>query len=128
MAQREAFRNFQEKRMEIFRELVRYIWENKLTRENLDKIADKIVQKYSFETEDIPFVKDHIRVAMGLDPRQSAVFSNELAELQSKDRVESPILARIEGACQDCGEKFEDCTCYEAVNMKPRCTKGGQGP
>jgi len=86
MAQREAFCNFQEKRMEIFRELVRYIWENKLTRENLDKIADKIVQKYSFETEDIPFVKDHIRVAMGLDPRQSAVFSNELAELQSKDR------------------------------------------
>ena len=128
MAQREAFRNFQEKRMEIFRELVRYIWENKLTRENLDKIADKIVQKYSFETEDIPFVKDHIRVAMGLDPRQSAVFSNELAELQSKDRVESPILARIEGACQDCGEKFEDCTCYEACKYEAQMYKRGAGP
>jgi len=42
--------------------------------------------------------------------------------------VESPILARIEGACQDCGEKFEDCTCYEACKYEAQMYKRGAGP
>ena len=70
MAKREAFQNFHQKRMEIFRELVRYIWQDNLTLESLDKIAAEIKEKYSFREEDIPFIKDHIRVAMDLAPNQ----------------------------------------------------------
>ena len=128
MANREAFKDFQQKRMEIFRELVKYIWRNELTNENLNKIADKIIEKYSFQEEDIPFVKDHIRVAMGLDPRQSAVFSNELVELQARERIESPILTRIEGACKECGEKFEDNICYDSCKYEARMYRRGAGP
>ena len=128
MANREAFKDFQQKRMEIFRELVKYIWRNELTNENLNKIADKIIEKYSFQEEDIPFVKDHIRVAMGLAPNQQAVFGDELAELQLQERVAGPVLARIEGACKECGERFEGSECYEACKYEARMYVRSTGP
>lgn len=128
MAKREAFQNFHQKRMEIFRELVRYIWQDNLTLESLDKIAAEIKEKYSFREEDIPFIKDHIRVAMGLAPNQQAVFGDELAELQLQERVAGPVLARIEGACKECGERFEGSECYEACKYEARMYVRSTGP
>ncbi|MDI9478300.1 MAG: hypothetical protein QM345_06095 [Bacillota bacterium] len=128
MAKREAFQNFHQKRMEIFRELVRYIWQDNLTLESLDKIAAEIKEKYSFREEDIPFIKDHIRVAMGLAPNQQAVFGDELAELQLQERVAGPVLARIEGACKECGEKFEDNICYDSCKYEARMYVRSTGP
>src|SRR5690554_2998119 len=128
MAEREAFHDFHKKRMEIFRELVRYIWQDNLTIESLDKLAAEIKEKYSFREEDIPFIKDHIRVAMGLAPNQQAVFGDELAELQLQERVAGPVLARIEGACKECGERFEGSECYEACKYEARMYVRSTGP
>ncbi len=128
MAEREAFHDFHKKRMEIFRELVRYIWQDNLTIESLDKLAADIKEKYSFREEDIPFIKDHIRVAMGLAPNQRAFFSDELAELKRQERIEGPVLARIEGACKECGERFEGSECHEACKYEAQMYVKGTGP
>jgi len=128
MTDRDRFKNFHQKRMEIFKELLKYVWENKLTNDNLEKIADGMVKKYSFEKDEIPFIKDHIRVAMGLNPDQRDHFSDELEKLNTIKRVESPILTKIDGACKDCGEKFEDCDCYDSCKYEAQMYKKSTGP
>lgn len=128
MVDRERFKYFHQKRMEIFRELVKYVWDNKLTIDNLEKIADRIVKKYFFEKDEIPFVKDHIRVAMGLAPDQRDYFSDEVEKLNTLERVESPVLEKIDGACRDCGEKFEDYDCYDSCKYEAQMYKRSTGP
>lgn len=125
---RDRFRNFHMKRMEIFKELIRRQWKNPLTKEDLDCIAQEIVQKYGYQPDEISFVKDHIRVALGQNPNRSANFTNEAEFLQNHPRVERPILTKIEGACKECGERFEDCACYDTCKYEAQMYRRSSGP
>ncbi|HEY8350534.1 MAG TPA: [Fe-Fe] hydrogenase large subunit C-terminal domain-containing protein [Clostridia bacterium] len=97
------FAGFQEKRMKIFGELVKMYWNGQLNDTNdLNRLTAHIRDKFGFDEQDIPFIKDHIRIAMGLDPRQGQPYSDEL-DLVKKSRVISePIIAKIEGVCEFC--------------------------
>ena len=69
MQDNSRFSDFQSKRMQIFRELVRKFWHGEIKDNiDLDNLTEEIRLKYSFTIKDIPFIKDHIRIAMGLDP------------------------------------------------------------
>ncbi|MFW6306685.1 MAG: [Fe-Fe] hydrogenase large subunit C-terminal domain-containing protein [Bacillota bacterium] len=128
MSDRKRFENFHQKRMEIFKELVKYSWKDELTTENLEEIAQEIVDKYNYREDEIPFVKDHIRVAMGLDPTNEINFENEIEKMRTSRRVESPILTKIEGACKDCGENLEEFDCYESCKYEAQMYKKSTGP
>lgn len=124
----DRFRNFYTKRMEIFKELIRRQWEKPLTNEDLENIAQEIVQKYGYRPDEISFVKDHIRVALGQNPNQRDEFSNEADQLQIHTKVERPILTKIEGACKECGERFEDCDCYNSCKYEAQMYRRSSGP
>ncbi len=128
MADRERFENFDKKRMEIFKGLVKYGWDDELNIDSLESIASDIVNKYGYNENEIPFVKDHIRVAMGLDPSHNANFSDELDNIKKDSRVASPILTKIEGACEDCGERIEDCDCFDVCKYEAQMYKRSSGP
>ncbi|MFW6288021.1 MAG: [Fe-Fe] hydrogenase large subunit C-terminal domain-containing protein [bacterium] len=128
MSERERFENFDKKRMEIFKELVKRVWNGELSTEDLEDIASEIVEKYGYHEDEVPFVKDHIRVAMGLDPTHSLDFSDELERLKRDRKVQSPILTKIEGACESCGENPEECECYDACKYEAQMYKRSSGP
>lgn len=111
------FENFQEKRMVIFGELVKRYWNGKLNgRSDLNLLAEEIREKYEFLEEDLPFVRDHIRVAMGLDPKTGEEFRDEINLVRSSREIRLPVIAKIEGPCENCdNEKSCRDTCkYEA--------------
>ncbi|HYE09937.1 MAG TPA: [Fe-Fe] hydrogenase large subunit C-terminal domain-containing protein [Patescibacteria group bacterium] len=96
--------NFNEKRMYIFSELVKRYWDGSLKNANdLTVLADEIKSKYGFSDAEMPFIKDHIRVAMGLDPKGDDVFSDELDVIKDTKEISHPIVAKLEGPCEYCG-------------------------
>lgn len=93
--------------MKIFGELVKRYWNGKLKNPgDLDNLTFEIKEKYDFKDEDLPFIKDHIRIAMGLDPKGDAEFKDELDIIRSSKEVGEPIIAKIQGACEHCGNKL----------------------
>ena len=104
--------NFNEKRMYIFSELVKRYWNGSLkSADDLNSLTDEIKVKYSFSDAEIPFIKDHIRVAMGLNPKGDEVFTDELNMVKSSKEISQPLIANIEGPCGHCGE--DHCECRE---------------
>ncbi|QOR35464.1 iron hydrogenase [Clostridium sp. 'deep sea'] len=121
------FKNFKEKRMAIFSELVSKYWNNELHNSmDLKELANDIKHKYNFGEEDMPFIRDHIRVAMGLNPtNENSEFTDEL-NLIKMNKVEKPIITKIEGACQYCDNT--DCTCQEACKYEAHVYRKSNGP
>jgi iron only hydrogenase large subunit-like protein len=106
----ERYTNFNEKRMFVFGELVKRYWNESLNNvDDLSALAVEIKEKYGFDDTEIPFITDHIRVAMGLDPKGDGGFSNELSMIRSAKEISQPVVARIEGPCKYCGR--DDCQC-----------------
>jgi iron only hydrogenase large subunit-like protein len=124
----DRFNNFQNKRLEIFKELIKRKWENPITNEDLEKIARQIIDKYGFKEDEITFIKDHIRVAMGLNPNNNKSFTDELDYLKKHPQIESPILTKIDGVCEECGVRFEDCDCYDACKYEAQMYIRSTGP
>jgi len=108
--------DFTEKRMYIFNELVKRYWNGQInTAEDLEELAVYIRDKYGFTAEEMPFIKDHIRIAMGMDPRGDEPFTNELEQVRSSGKVSLPVVTRIDGYCKYCSQ--DECTCpkYETA-------------
>jgi len=131
------FSGFQEKRMKIFGELVRLYWNSQLNSvSDINKLAEDIRIKYGFEKQDMPFIRNHIRIAMGLDPRGDQDFTDELDIVRRSDEIADPIVAKIEGICKYCDdEKCGNVCKYEAQIYRRsegpiidgnRCLKCGQ--
>lgn len=107
---KESYMNFNEKRMHIFSELVRRYWNGSLNRiSDLEELAREISEQYGFDESELPFIKDHIRLAMGLDPSGSGQFEEELDMMRNSREIHRPIVARIAGPCEYCGN--ESCRC-----------------
>lgn len=122
------FKDFQQKRMEIFRELVKRGWEENLSNHNLDQLAQEIKEKYNYQTEDISFIKDHIRVALGLDSTAEDDFSNEVTQAINRDQVKEPVVTKIEGVCEECGRQFSTSDCQEACKYEAQMYQRTEGP
>ena len=104
------FAGFHEKRMHIFSELVKRYWNGGLNYiSDLDDLAREIKEQYGFLDREIPFIKDHIRLAMGLDPNGSGLFEEELNMLRKNGGVQRPIVSRVEGICENCND--QSCRC-----------------
>ena len=89
---------FYEKRMDIFKELVKGFWyENINDVADLENLASDIKGKYDFDNRDMSSIRDHMRVAMGLDPRGDTEFSTELSDISSNNSI-YPITTKIEGS------------------------------
>lgn len=111
------FDGFQKKRMEIFSEIVKKYWNNELNNNNdLDDLAEYIKNKYNFKEKDMNFIKNHIRIAMGLNPKKDADFKDELDLVKKYNNIEKPIVNKVEGPCEECKDtyKCENSCKYEA--------------
>lgn len=122
------FADFQEKRMKIFGEVVKRYWNGKLNKtEDLNALAEDIRQKYGFMEEDMTFIKDHVRIAMGLDPRGKAEFHDELDIIRNSKEISTPIIAKLQDACEYCcGE--EQCKCSNVCKYEANIYKRTDGP
>ncbi|MBC7959121.1 MAG: 4Fe-4S binding protein [Vallitaleaceae bacterium] len=124
---KESFGSFQEKRMVIFGELVKQYWNGKLNnKEDLNRLASEIKIKFDFEDKDLPFIKDHIRVAMGINPKGKDDFEDELGIIKNSRAIGLPVIAKIEGPCEYCDAK--DCTCENSCRYEAHVYKRHSGP
>ena len=119
------FKDFQNKRMKIFGEIVKQYWNGNLnTAEDLENLSYLIKEKYDFSDEDIPFIRDHIRIAMGLDPAGDMEFGNELDIVSKSEATGAPVIAKINGICKDCGDN----TCKDLCKHEAGIYRRNEGP
>lgn len=122
------FNEFQKTRMEIFREVVRRKWNGDLKNNNdLSNLTEEIKGKYGFKDEDRSFIKDHIRLAMGLNTRGDVEFSNELDLASNLKEIEGPIVAKIDGICKYCDE-YDEKKCHDSCKYQAHIYKRREGP
>ena len=115
------FAGFQEKRMKIFGEVVKMYWNGQLNNtSDLNKLANHIMEKFGFIDEDKPFIMDHIRIAMGLDPKGSRDFADELDLVRKSTAVGEPIIAKIKGVCEYCNNENCDKVCKHEAHIYRR--------
>lgn len=113
--------------MQIFGELVKRYWNGELKKSaDLNQLTQDIKNKYHFSDKDIPFIKNHIRVAMGLDPRGDDDFKDELDIIRNSKEIKQPIVAKVEGACEYCDD--DDCKCKETCKYEAHIYKRQEGP
>jgi iron only hydrogenase large subunit-like protein len=122
------FKDFQKKRMEIFRELVKQGWEEDLSKHNLGQLAHKIKEKYNYQEEDISFIKDHIRTALGLDTTAKDNFSDEVITALNNEQIERPIVTKVNGVCEECGRQFSQSDCQESCKYEAQMYRRNKGP
>lgn len=119
--------NFQEKRMIIFGELVKKYWKGELnSKSDLTQLAIDIKNKLEYKEKDLPFIMDHIRVAMGLDPRGNTEFEDELDIIKKSKAIGQPVVAKITGVCDYC--EREDCKCKDQCKYEAHIYKRSEGP
>ncbi|MEL7654650.1 MAG: [Fe-Fe] hydrogenase large subunit C-terminal domain-containing protein [Bacillota bacterium] len=106
----EKYVDFHKKRMYIFSELVKRYWNGKLNNNtDLKDLAEEIKENYGFTEKDMPFIQDHIRLAMGQDPKGNDTFEGELDMIRRSREIKKPAVSRVSGPCESCeGEK---CSC-----------------
>ncbi|WP_026894367.1 [Fe-Fe] hydrogenase large subunit C-terminal domain-containing protein [Clostridiisalibacter paucivorans] len=122
----DKFYNFQDKRMKIFGELVRRYWDGNLKdNTDLNQLANEIRDKYGFEDADMSFIKNHIRIAMGLNPNEDEEFTDEIQMINGMSRVNEPIVNKLDEPCEYCdnSEQCEDICKYDA-----HIYRRGKGP
>ncbi|MCY6484158.1 iron hydrogenase [Clostridium aestuarii] len=113
--------------MQIFGELVKRYWNGELKNaDTLNILAEDIKEKYNFKDEDIFFIKNHIRVAMGLDPRDKDNFQDEINIIKNSKEINQPIITKIDGPCEYCEE--ENCKCSEDCKYEAHIYKRNKGP
>lgn len=113
--------------MEIFSELVKRYWNGELKEnQDLDKLALDIKDKYEFREEDLSFIKDQIRVAMGLDPKGKEDFNEELNDIRKIGPVKNPVVSKIDGACEYCEE--QNCSSNEKCRYEAQVYRREKGP
>lgn len=113
--------------MKIFSEVVRKYWNGELSNiADLNGLVRDIQEKYHFKEEDIPFIKDHIRVIMGLDPKGDAEFEDELDIVKNSKEIKQPIIAKIDGICEYCNE--ENCKCHDFCKYETHLYRRSKGP
>jgi len=110
----DRYANFNEKRMHIFSELVKRYWNGTLNNEDdLNDLAYDVKNKYGFRNDEMIFIKDHIRIAMGLDPNGENEFKDELSKIKIHKEINLPVIANIEGPCEYCKENPCQCSIFE---------------
>ena len=73
----DRFKDFDTKREKCW-ELVKKAWTQDLDNKDLNSILHKMQEKHGYKDKEISFLRDHIRLLMGLDPRGDEDFSDEL--------------------------------------------------
>ncbi len=107
--------------MMIFGELVKRYWNGSLkSNEDLNQLAQEIRYKFDFTDMDMPFIKDHIRIALGLDPAGDADFTDELDIVGRSQAVGEPIIAKINGPCEYCDNENCDMMCKHEAQLYRR--------
>ncbi len=123
----DKFSNFQEKRMYIFGELVRLYWEGKLSNvKDLNQLAEKVREKFGFDENDMPFIKNHIRIAMGQDPKGDIEFEDELNIIKNTKTIEKPVVTKVDGVCDYCDEA--SCRCVAECKYEANVYKRTKEP
>jgi iron only hydrogenase large subunit-like protein len=113
--------------MYIFGELVKRYWNGELKNvKDLDELANDIKEKFMFRDEDLCFVKDHIRIAMGLDPKGNDGFKNELDLVRNFKEITKPVVAKVDGVCDNCGG--EVCEISEVCKHEAHIYSRNKGP
>lgn len=111
--------------MKIFGELVRLYWNGQLNSiSDINGLAEDIRNKYGFEKQDMSFIRNHIRIAMGLDPRGDQDFTDELDIVRRSNEIAEPIVAKIDGICKYCDAQ----ECSNACKYEAQIYRRSEGP
>lgn len=111
--------------MKIFGELVKRYWNGTLKdTDDLNKLSGEIKEKFNFLDEDMPFIKDHIRIALGLDPAGDTEFRDELDIVGKSGAIGEPIVAKIQGVCEYC----ENEKCIDMCKHEAQMYRRNEGP
>lgn len=122
----ERFNNFEVKRAEMFRELIKRAWYGNLDNQDLNEMLTKMQDKYGYKDNEISFLRDHIRLLMGLNPRGDEEFTDETEKIRAFTKVSIPIINKIEGICEQCEDENSDC--LEVCKYEAQIYRRNKGP
>jgi len=114
--------------MLIFQELIKRFWNGRIkTNTDLDILAQDLQKKLHMDNSDLPFIKDHIRIAMGLEPTGNANFQNELSLVRNYKEIRQPIVAKLHEGCKNCSEE-KRAECASGCKYEARVYRRNEEP
>ncbi|MFZ5944925.1 MAG: [Fe-Fe] hydrogenase large subunit C-terminal domain-containing protein [Bacillota bacterium] len=125
---REKFNSFTEKRAEIFRQLIKKAWFEELNTNDLEEILRSMQEKYGYSEREITFLRDHMRLLIGLNPRGEEKFTNEIESLKNFGHIQGPVVSKISGFCAHCHGEGENVPCQDSCKYEAHMYRRQEGP
>lgn len=97
---------YQERRLTVFRELVRSLWQDG-SAENIKLIEDELIQRGLFEEKERKVIEDYIRLASGLGvENKEEPLAEAVNQAMQKERIEYPLVTVVKDVCDLCGQQY----------------------
>lgn len=109
---------YQERRLTVFRELVRSLWQGGST-ENIKMIEDELIKRGLFEEKERNIIEDYIRLTsgLGLEDKEEPI-EQAVGHALHKERIEYPLVTVIKDVCDLCELEYtnDDKPCKTSCN------------
>ena len=102
---------YQKRRMELFREIVRILW-NGGTVKNINELVSKLIKSGRYKKSEEGILKKQIDISLGLDPKgMDAEMSADIDAAFNLIRVKRPLVTVLDEACDICKNENEGKPC-----------------
>lgn len=102
---------YEERRLTVFRELVRSLWQDGSAK-NIKEIEDELIKKGLFEEKERNIIEDYIRLAsgLGLENKEESI-DEAVRRAMHKERIEYPLVTVVKDVCDLCGHDKDKKPC-----------------
>jgi iron only hydrogenase large subunit-like protein len=102
---------YQKRRMEVFREIVRILWNDGAARD-INELISRLIKSGRYKKSEEGILKKQIDISLGLDPGGMNVeMSAEIDAAFNLRRVERPLVSVLDELCDICERKEEEKIC-----------------
>lgn len=110
-------RNFyQARRMEVFKELVRILWNGGNSKE-INELIYRLLKSGRYNRSEKGILKKQVRISLGLDPRDmNTEMSADIDAAFNLDRVEKPLVYVLDEICNTCEGEEEKKPCVRSCS------------
>lgn len=102
---------YEERRLTVFRELVRSLWQDGSAK-NIKEIEDELIKKGLFEEKERNIIEDYIRLVsgLGLENKEESI-EEAVRRAMHKERIEYPLVTVVKDVCDLCGHDRDKKPC-----------------
>lgn len=113
--EKKSWNYYQERRLEVFREIVRILW-NGGNAENINEMVARLIKSGKYNKSEKGILKKQIQISLGLDSKNmNTEMSADIDAAFNLERIKKPLVSVVEDICGICDSEGQR-LCMDSCN------------